>query len=188
MTRIMLLCALIALLATACGEKKAEDAAGDEADEKAAAEEADEGEVAEAEKGEADEEEADEEEADEEEADGGEEQAAAEGDEPAEMIALKAEGGTKDAVPFPHEKHAELDEKVNPEKCTTCHHAPKGDEANPSCTTAGCHDGETEGAPSAKDAYHKLCKDGCHKKQLAADKDNEALKKVKSCSGCHAGA
>jgi hypothetical protein len=108
--------------------------------------------------------------------------------EPPEVIALKAEGGTKDAVPFPHKKHAGLDAAINAKGCETCHHAPQGDDKNPGCKTEGCHDGKTAGVPRSKDAHHKLCKDGCHKVQLTAEPGSEALKKVKGCAGCHAGA
>lgn len=107
--------------------------------------------------------------------------------EPADLIPLKEEGGSRAAAPFPHKKHAGFDTAINPKGCAACHHKPKGEDKNPGCKIEGCHDGKTEGVMISKDAYHKLCRDGCHKEQLAARPDNEALKKVKSCSGCHSG-
>jgi hypothetical protein len=104
--------------------------------------------------------------------------------EPAEVIALKAEGSAKEAVNFTHKKHAGLDAAINPKGCETCHHAPKGDDKNPGCKVEGCHDGKAAGVPGSKDAHHKLCKDGCHKAQAG----NETLKKANTCKGCHAGA
>jgi hypothetical protein len=195
MMRIVLGCLLLGLICGACGGKKeAEQEPADEEaqDEVAEAEEGEAGEgeaeEGEAEEGEAEEGEAEEGEADEGEAEEGEaEEGEAEGEGPPEVIELEDEDGTKDAVIFPHEKHAELDEKINEKGCETCHHEPKGEEKNPACDVEGCHDGETEGVPSSKDAHHTLCKDGCHKKQLKANPDNEALKKVKGCSGCHSG-
>jgi hypothetical protein len=104
--------------------------------------------------------------------------------EPAEVIALEAEGGTKDAVPFTHKQHAGLDAAINAKGCATCHHAPKDGNEHPGCKVEGCHDGKAAGAPNSKDAHHKLCKDGCHKAQAG----NETLKQANTCKGCHAGA
>jgi outer membrane biosynthesis protein TonB len=101
-----------------------------------------------------------------------------------ETIALKAEGSAKEAVPFTHKQHAEMDASINQKGCETCHHAPQGENKYPGCKAEGCHDGKTEGVMGSKDAYHKLCKDGCHKDQAG----NEVLKKANTCKGCHAGA
>jgi len=80
-----------------------------------------------------------------------------------ETVKLEAPkmGGT--TVTFQHRAH-----QSRVSDCTTCHH--KGVEAG-ACT--GCHGVKPE-APTAKDAFHKLCK-GCHK-------DNAG---PTSCKDCH---
>ena len=71
----------------------------------------------------------------------------------------------KGTVTFNHSLH-----QGNIADCTTCHH--KGVE-QASCRT--CHDGAK--APTAKKAFHTLCKD-CHKK-------SESVKVSGKCSECH---
>lgn len=66
-------------------------------------------------------------------------------------------------VNFNHTKHQEL-----VPDCATCHHTGL-DNAN--CKS--CHDAKPE-APTAKKAFHTLCKD-CHKKESGPTK----------CKACH---
>jgi hypothetical protein len=103
----------------------------------------------------------------------------------ADVVQILLDGAKKGAVPFPHKMHAGL--PIVGGKCDTCHHTSdaKGTGAQ-KCAAAGCHDGKTAGAPDGKDAFHDKCR-GCHTKALAAQPDNEKLKAVKSCKGCHAG-
>lgn len=71
----------------------------------------------------------------------------------------------KGAVTFNHTLH-----QGNISDCTTCHH--KGVEQG-ACRS--CHDGAK--APTAKKAFHSLCRD-CHKK-------SESEKVAGKCSECH---
>lgn len=101
-----------------------------------------------------------------------------------DVVTLAMEGAKKPTIKFPHKAHTEFEAVGG--KCGVCHHVAGEDTSKiKGCMAEGCHDGKTEGAPSAKDAFHKTCRD-CHKKALAANADNEKLKKIKSCSGCHA--
>ena len=72
---------------------------------------------------------------------------------------------TKGTVTFNHAQH-----QAAIADCATCHH--KGVDQG-SCLS--CHDGTK--APSAKKAFHSLCKD-CHKK-------SESQKVAGKCSECH---
>jgi hypothetical protein len=100
-----------------------------------------------------------------------------------ESVALQIEGAKKGPVTFPHAAHVALPAIGG--KCNACHHTAdeKGVGAQ-KCTASGCHDGK--GKVAAKDAFHDTCR-GCHTKELAAQPQNEKLKALKSCKGCHAG-
>jgi hypothetical protein len=105
----------------------------------------------------------------------------------ADVMKLVPEGGKKEPVPFPHKLHADAANPGTEGKCAICHHKPTVDSEYPKCKTAGCHDGRTAGNPLPKDAFHERCRDTCHKQTLAEQPDNEKLKAVKKCKGCHAG-
>ena len=101
-----------------------------------------------------------------------------------DVLTLAIEGAKKPAIKFPHKAHTGFDAVAG--KCNVCHHMAGEDKAAiKGCMSEGCHDGKTDGVLIPKDAFHKTCKDGCHKAQLKANKDNEKLKAVKSCGGCH---
>ena len=101
-----------------------------------------------------------------------------------DVLTLTIEGGKKPPFKFPHKAHTGFDAVGG--KCGVCHHMAGEDKAGiKGCMSEGCHDGKTDGVLIPKDAFHKTCKDGCHKAQLKANKDNEKLKAVKSCKGCH---
>ncbi len=100
-----------------------------------------------------------------------------------DMLALLQDGAKKSAVKFPHKAHTEFE--VIGGKCGVCHHAAGEDHTSiKGCMAEGCHDGKTEGVLAPKDAFHKTCKDGCHKDVIKEGKSDK-LKKVNTCSGCH---
>jgi type IV secretory pathway VirB10-like protein len=100
-----------------------------------------------------------------------------------EVAKIELAGAKKGPVTFPHALHVGF--PIVGGKCNGCHHTSdeKGADAA-KCTAAGCHDGNGKVAP--KDAFHDLCR-GCHSKALGEQPDNEKLKKLKSCKGCHVG-
>ena len=103
-----------------------------------------------------------------------------------DVITLTIEGGKKPPFKFPHKAHTGFDAVGG--KCNGCHHMAGEDKAGiKGCMSEGCHDGKNDGVLIPKDAFHKTCKDGCHKDQLKANEDNEKLKAIKSCKGCHKG-
>jgi cytochrome c peroxidase len=107
-------------------------------------------------------------------------------DEVADVIIIVPLGGTKESIAFPHKMHA--DPALNPVvggKCVTCHHEAKAGQAEQRCTTARCHDDGSADVPRAKDSFHELCRDGCHKETRAVQPENEKLQKLKVCKGCH---
>jgi hypothetical protein len=109
------------------------------------------------------------------------------GKEVADVLLIVPLGGTKKSVSFPHKMHA--DATTNSAvggRCEVCHHEVGDGSAARKCTTAGCHDNETANVPSAMDAYHATCRDGCHKEVRAAQPNHPKLAKLKTCRGCHA--
>lgn len=102
----------------------------------------------------------------------------------ADVLKLDTPGGKKKPVTFPHKSHTE--NAVIGDKCEVCHHMAEEPSRITGCRTAGCHDGKTEEVPGIKDAFHKTCRN-CHKKVLDEQPENEKLKKLKKCNGCHAG-
>lgn len=176
MRRITMLALLVSAFAlAACGEKKEEP----KADEPKAAEvKTDEAKPEEAKPEEKAEEPKPEE--------GTEEAKAEEGDTPEvdDVLTLAIEGAKKPAIKFPHKAHTGFEPVGG--KCDKCHHMAGDDAASiKGCMAEGCHDGKVEGVPGPKDAFHKTCKDGCHKDVIKAGKSDK-LKKVNTCSGCHA--
>ena len=89
--------------------------------------------------------------------------AASAGTPPAAPTAC-ANGGKMAPVTIDHAKHAAV-------SCTTCHHKGEGQK----CSTCHKADDIAGGAPSFKNAAHKVCKD-CHTKQG---------KGPKACGECH---
>jgi hypothetical protein len=110
------------------------------------------------------------------------------GGEIADVMLIVPLGGTKKSISFPHKMHA--DPSTNSAvggRCEVCHHEVGGGSEARQCTTAECHDNKTANVPSAMDAYHQTCRDGCHKKIRAAQPGGHPkLAKLKTCSGCHA--
>ena len=103
-----------------------------------------------------------------------------------DVLTLTIEGGKKPPFKFPHKAHTGFDAVGG--KCGVCHHMAGEDKAAiKGCMSEGCHDSKIIGVLIPKDAFHKTCKEGCHKDQLKANKDNEKLKAIKSCMGCHKG-
>lgn len=101
-----------------------------------------------------------------------------------DVLTLALADAKKPAVKFPHKDHVAFE--VIGGKCAGCHHEAGEDQsAIKGCTAEGCHDGKAEGVPAPKDAFHKTCKDGCHKDVIKEGKSDK-LKKVNTCSGCHA--
>lgn len=101
-----------------------------------------------------------------------------------DVITISIEGAKKPAIKFPHKAHTGFEPIAG--KCAPCHHMAGDDQsAIKGCMAEGCHDGKAEGVPAPKDAFHKTCKDGCHKDVIKAGKSDK-LKKVNTCSGCHA--
>jgi hypothetical protein len=102
----------------------------------------------------------------------------------ADVLKLVPPGGKKKTVTFPHKAHTE--NAVIGDKCEVCHHMADDPSKITGCLVAECHDGKTEDVPGVKDAFHKTCR-ACHKKVLDEQPDNQKLKKLKKCNGCHAG-
>ena len=92
-----------------------------------------------------------------------------------ESMMLKLEGAKMAPVPFSHPIHTE---KAKTE-CVSCHHKDKDPKQPGGCVP--CHDIKEvkNGAPPAKDAYHKNCIN-CHKE--ASAKGSTAPVK---CNDCH---
>jgi Class III cytochrome C family len=76
---------------------------------------------------------------------------------------------------FDHKLHVE----TNKVDCTKCHHKWDGATGQPQKCSVCHHEADSGGAPSAKDAFHALCKN-CHK-----EKRKEGKKSPTSCTGCH---
>ncbi|MEW6721080.1 MAG: cytochrome c3 family protein, partial [Thermodesulfobacteriota bacterium] len=75
---------------------------------------------------------------------------------PADKMTLNKGGKMKGAVAYDHKAHAAIEKN-----CKACHHA---DEAGKEQNCAKCHGDKTDGKKlSAKEAFHKQCKD-CHTK------------------------
>jgi len=187
MRRITMLALLVsAFTLAACGEKKDEPKADEPKADDVKADEAKPDEAKPEEKAvEAKPEEAKPEEKADEEAKP-EEAAADEGEAPKvdDVLTLAIEGAKKPAIKFPHKAHTGFEPVGG--KCDKCHHMAGDDAASiKGCMAEGCHDGKAEGVPGPKDAFHKTCKDGCHKDVIKAGKSDK-LKKVNTCSGCHA--
>jgi hypothetical protein len=102
----------------------------------------------------------------------------------ADVLKIYTPGGKKKPVTFPHKAHTE--NAVIGDKCEVCHHMAEELSRITGCRIAGCHDGKTEEVPGIKDAFHKTCRK-CHKKVLDEQPENEKLKKLKKCNGCHTG-
>ncbi|MBM4388504.1 MAG: cytochrome c3 family protein [Deltaproteobacteria bacterium] len=96
-----------------------------------------------------------------------------------DSIVIKKYQAKQGAVTFHHAKHAGAKELNVP--CKTCHHKMDSEKGKLACTE--CHKAEKDGnSLSAQDAFHKTCKDGCHKDKKKAD---PASKAPTACNGCH---
>jgi len=89
---------------------------------------------------------------------------------------LKLEGAKMAPVPFSHPLHTE---KAKTD-CAVCHHKDKNAKEPAGCVP--CHDlkDKKNGAPTAKEAYHKNCID-CHKEAAGKGVAGAPVK----CNGCH---
>jgi DnaJ-class molecular chaperone len=104
-----------------------------------------------------------------------------------EIAHLKNGKKEKNAVTFPHKKHADESLKGKQEfakykytddyTCAACHHKTKKGETPKKCIS--CKDEKAKEKLKLKKYMHGSCKDGCHKKM-----GNKELKK-KKCKLCH---
>jgi hypothetical protein len=92
---------------------------------------------------------------------------------PPDVVKLEAKQGV---VTF---KHADHGKKIGADKCNTCHHGKKPDGSDAqkcsACHGAAAVEKDGKKIPSAKDAFHKVCKD-CHTK---------GAKGPTKCTECH---
>ncbi|OPY74433.1 MAG: Cytochrome c3 [Syntrophorhabdus sp. PtaU1.Bin058] len=100
--------------------------------------------------------------------------AAAQKKAPEPMILL-LEGAKLAPVPFSHTTHVE---KIKLD-CIACHHKDKNPKEPDKCVTCHLLKEVKEGAPPAKDAFHKNCQT-CHKESAA-----KGIKAPVKCAECH---
>lgn len=94
---------------------------------------------------------------------------------PSEVMSLKLEGAKMPPVAFSHPSHVDK-AKI---ECSVCHHKEKDSKEYQSCLK--CHflkEGK-DGAPIAKDAFHKQCIT-CHKGSVA-----KGVSAPTKCNECH---
>jgi hypothetical protein len=94
---------------------------------------------------------------------------------PPASVSLSLEGAKMPPVSFPHSTHID---KVKLE-CVTCHHKDKDGKGYRSCEKCHLVKEVKEGAPIARDAFHKLCQT-CHKERAA-----KGVSAPTKCNECH---
>ena len=92
-----------------------------------------------------------------------------------EKISLRLEGAKMAPVLFPHSTHIDK-AKV---ECVICHHKEKDTKEYQSCLKCHLVKEVKDGAPIAKDAFHKLCQT-CHKERAA-----KGASAPTKCNECH---
>lgn len=94
---------------------------------------------------------------------------------PAETMSIKVEGAKMAPTPFSHQSHVD---KAKLE-CKVCHHKAKDGKAYENCVACHLLKETKDGAPIAKDAFHKQCQ-GCHKESV-----KKGVAAPTKCNECH---
>jgi len=94
---------------------------------------------------------------------------------PAETMSIKVEGAKMAPVPFSHQIHVDK-AKI---ECTVCHHKAKEGKQYEKCVDCHLLKETKNGAPVAKDAFHKQCQD-CHKASV-----KKGVAAPTKCNECH---
>ncbi len=94
---------------------------------------------------------------------------------PGETASLKLEGAKMAPVAFSHPTHVDK-AKIG---CTVCHHKAKEGKEYESCLQCHLLKDAKDGAPIAKDAFHKQCQT-CHKESV-----KKGVSAPVKCNECH---
>jgi hypothetical protein len=94
---------------------------------------------------------------------------------PADTVPLKLEGAKMPPTPFTHPTHVDKAKIA----CTTCHHKEAAAGAYESCLKCHPLKDAKNGAPNAKDAFHKQCQT-CHKESV-----KKGVSAPTKCNECH---
>ena len=94
---------------------------------------------------------------------------------PPGSLTLSIEGAKMPPVSFSHSTHID---KAKLE-CITCHHKDKGAKENRNCEKCHLAKELKDGAPMAKDAFHKLCQT-CHREKVV-----KGVTAPTKCNECH---
>jgi hypothetical protein len=94
---------------------------------------------------------------------------------PADTVSLKLEGAKMAPVAFSHPTHVDK-AKI---ECTVCHHKEKDTKEYQSCLKCHLLKDAKDGAPLAKEAFHKQCQT-CHKESV-----KKGVSAPTKCNECH---
>ncbi|HEY3275435.1 MAG TPA: cytochrome c3 family protein [Syntrophorhabdaceae bacterium] len=94
---------------------------------------------------------------------------------PADTAPIKIEGAKMAPVPFSHPTHVDKAKIA----CKTCHHKELAGKAYVSCVKCHMLKEAKDGAPTAKDAFHKQCQT-CHKESV-----RKGVSAPVKCNECH---
>jgi hypothetical protein len=94
---------------------------------------------------------------------------------PGDTVPLKLEGAKMPPVSFSHPTHVDKAKIA----CTSCHHKEMAGNAYESCLKCHALKDTKNGAPTAKDAFHKQCQT-CHK-----DSVKKGVNAPTKCNECH---
>ena len=94
---------------------------------------------------------------------------------PAETLPIKMEGAKMAPVAFSHASHVDKAKIA----CTVCHHKEKDAKEYQSCLKCHLPKEVKDGAPMAKDAFHKQCQT-CHKESV-----KKGVSAPTKCNECH---
>ncbi len=94
---------------------------------------------------------------------------------PADTHLLKLDGAKMAPSPFSHPTHVDKAKIA----CTACHHKEMDGKKYEKCVTCHAVKDAKNGAPAAKDAFHKQCQ-SCHKESV-----KKGVAAPTKCNECH---